>query len=234
MKKICGVCGSEFEPKNSKAKYCCKKCCDYSRHHDNKSHQTFEEIREENETLKLEILKWYKKGKKDKEIAERIGRSVAWVQKTRNAMGLPRQGYNEAKKREAHRQELAQIEVRFCKRCGSYFYPIRVNQIYCTKACEKRANSQVNDIKRKRRVQDAYIDDIDLQELYRKENGICYLCGGQCDWNDVRYSHGIPHALANYPSREHIKPLSKGGLHSWDNVRLAHIRCNSSKGVSYG
>lgn len=229
MNRICVVCGASFEAKTNRAKYCCTKCKNHSRFG-----KTFEAIREENKTLKLEILKWYKKGKKDKEIAEQIGRSVTWVQKTRNAMGLPRQGYKEAQKREVHKQELAQIEVRFCKRCGSYFYPIRINQLYCSKACQKSVSHQVHDIKRKRRVQEAYVDDIDLHELYRRDKGVCYLCGGLCDWNDVRYSHGIPHALANYPSREHIKPLSKGGLHSWENVRLAHIGCNSSKGVSYG
>lgn len=229
MNRICVVCGASFEAKTNRAKYCCTKCKNHSRFG-----KTFEDIREENETLKLEILKWYKKGKKDKEIAERIGRSVTWVQKTRNAMGLPRQGYKEVKKRETHKQELAQMEVRFCKRCGSYFYPIRINQLYCTKMCEKRSSHQVHDIKRKRRVKDAYIDDIDLHELYQKYDGICYLCGEKCDWNDVKVIDGIPHALGNYPSREHIRPLSKGGLHSWDNVKLAHIRCNSSKGVKYG
>lgn len=234
MKKICSVCGSEFEPKNSKAKYCCKKCCDYSRHHDNKSHQTFEEIREENETLKLEILKWYKKGLIDKEIAKKIDRSTSWVQKTRIQMGLPRQGVKKIKENEIHKQELAQMEFRFCKRCGSYFYPIRVNQLYCSIACQKSASHQKHDIKRKRRVREAYIDDIDLHELYRKYDGMCYLCGEKCDWNDKQYINGIPHTFGNYPSREHLKPLSKGGLHSWDNVRLAHIRCNSSKGVKYG
>ena len=229
MNSICVVCGSSFESKTNRAKYCCSKCKERVRW--KRDHK---EIVENNEKLKLEILKWYKKGLNDKQIAEKLGRSNTWVRQKRLEMGLPRQGYKEAKKRESHKQELAQMEVRFCKRCGSYFYPIRINQVYCTKMCEKRSSHQVHDIKRKRRVKDAYIDDIDLHELYRKYDGICYLCGEECDWNDVKVIDGIPHALGNYPSREHIRPLSKGGLHSWDNVKLAHIRCNSSKGVKYG
>ena len=229
MNTICVVCGSSFEAKTIRAKYCSEKCKNHSRFG-----KKIDDVRAQRDQAKLDLVKWYKKGLIDKQIAEKIGRSVTWTQKTRVEMGLPRQGYKKAKEKEKHKQELAQIEVRFCKRCGSYFYPIRINQIYCTKACGKSSNHQVHDIKRKRRVQEAYVDDIDLHELYRRDKGICYLCGGLCDWNDVRYSHGIPHALANYPSREHIKPLSKGGLHSWENVRLAHIGCNSSKGVSYG
>ena len=229
MNRICVVCGSSFEAKTDRAKYCCEYCKNRSRFE-----RSIEDVREEREKAGLELLKWYKKGLKDKEIAAKIGRSVTWVQKTRISMGLPRQGYKKAREKEIHKQELAQMEVRFCKKCGSYFYPIRVNQIYCSKACERSANHQINDIKRKRRVHEAYIDDIDLHELYRKEKGVCYLCGELCDWNDVKYVNGIAHVLRNYPSREHVKPISKGGLHSWENVRLAHIKCNSSKGVKYG
>lgn len=35
----------------------------------------------------------------------------------------------------------------------------------------------------------------------------------------------------NYPSVDHIVPLAKGGLHSWDNVQLAHFKCNTLKGA---
>ena len=35
-----------------------------------------------------------------------------------------------------------------------------------------------------------------------------------------------------YPSIDHVIPLSKGGTHSWDNVKLAHFSCNSAKGAS--
>lgn len=225
----CVVCGSEFKAKTIRAKYCCKKCANHSRFT-----RTADEVRAENEMIKLELLKWYKKGLIDKEIAKKISKSTSWVQQTRNKMDLPRQGVKKLKKKEIHKQELAQMEVRFCKRCGSYFYPIRENQIFCSVACQRNMSHQINDIKRKRRVQEAYIDDIDLHELYRKYDGVCYLCGEQCDWNDIKYINGIPHTFGDYPSREHMVPLSKGGLHSWDNVRLAHIRCNSSKGVKYG
>lgn len=186
------------------------------------------------ETKRLELLKWYKKGLKDKGIASKIGRSVTWVQKTRTDMGLPTQGSKKRLRKQKRKEELAQMEVRFCKKCGSFFYPKSTNQVYCSKACEKYTNHQINDIKRKRLEEKQKIDDIPLNAVFKKYNGICYLCGGKCDYSDVRYVNGIPKALGNYPSREHVIPLSKGGLHSWDNIRLAHIRCNSSKGVKYG
>lgn len=33
----------------------------------------------------------------------------------------------------------------------------------------------------------------------------------------------------DYPSIDHVIPISKGGTHTWDNVRLAHHHCNSIK-----
>ena len=33
----------------------------------------------------------------------------------------------------------------------------------------------------------------------------------------------------DYPTIDHIKPISKGGTHTWDNVQLAHFHCNSIK-----
>lgn len=32
-----------------------------------------------------------------------------------------------------------------------------------------------------------------------------------------------------YPSIDHVRPLSRGGLHEWGNVKLAHRICNSIK-----
>ena len=33
----------------------------------------------------------------------------------------------------------------------------------------------------------------------------------------------------NYPSIDHVIPVSKGGTHTWDNVKLAHRHCNTMK-----
>ena len=71
--------------------------------------------------------------------------------------------------------------------------------------------------------------DITIQKLYRRDNGICYLCGGLCDWNDKEIRENTIVCGNQYPSIDHVMPLSKGGLHSWDNVRLAHRICNSLK-----
>ena len=50
------------------------------------------------------------------------------------------------------------------------------------------------------------------------------------DWDDCAHTDdGYFLAGDNYPSRDHVVPLAKGGTHTWDNVKLAHFRCNTLK-----
>ena len=74
-----------------------------------------------------------------------------------------------------------------------------------------------------------YDSSINLEKLYNRDKGICALCGGYCDYNDFIFIGGTFIAGYTYPSIDHIKPLSKGGAHTWDNVQLAHKYCNSIK-----
>lgn len=67
---------------------------------------------------------------------------------------------------------------------------------------------------------------ISLKELLKKYNGICQICGKPVD---VESKNEKGHVLGDYPSLDHIIPLSKGGDHVWSNVQLAHVRCNAKK-----
>jgi 5-methylcytosine-specific restriction endonuclease McrA len=63
-----------------------------------------------------------------------------------------------------------------------------------------------------------------LQARVIRENSICWLCGAVVD-KAIKW----PDPLS--PSVDHLVPLSMGGsLTDPRNVRLAHLRCNSSKG----
>lgn len=219
----CVVCGSEFESKTGKAKYCCKKCWNHSRFS-----RTLEQIHEDNEKITSKLIDLYNSGLKDKEIALRIGKSHSWVQKKRVELGLQRHI-------KAQRIVISEFQPDFrsCKRCSSIFIPKHKTQVYCSVICEQRDHRKEHDTDRRHLERQQKVDYIPLKKLYERDNGICYLCGGECDWNAKKVVNGHVRVYGNYPSREHIKPLSKGGLHSWSNVKLAHIKCNSSKGVKY-
>lgn len=63
------------------------------------------------------------------------------------------------------------------------------------------------------------------KEVIKRFGGVCQICGKPI--NEKAIANG--HVKKDYPSLDHIQPLSKGGTHTWDNVQLAHIGCNSRK-----
>lgn len=96
------------------------------------------------------------------------------------------------------------------------------------RACEKR-----NSLKRHGRLKtNGRIDkDITLERLYDKEKGQCHICGLLCNYDDYKITEEGYFIVGKfYPSIDHVTPLSKGGTHTWDNIKLAHISCNSWKG----
>lgn len=120
------------------------------------------------------------------------------------------------------------IGMRVCTECGSLFVPRDINNVRCSSECTRRAVNRNADARlNKSNVVDK---DITLTKLYKRDEGVCYLCGIKCDWSDyVTRDNGVVVAGNNYPSIEHVMPLSKGGTHSWNNVRLACRGCNTKK-----
>ena len=122
-----------------------------------------------------------------------------------------------------------QVELRLasCELCGRPFLLGHGSQMYCSDRCRHRS---INRRKDHRLHNGNTIDkDITLEKLYTRDAGVCYICGQTCDWQDFIVADGITICGDNYPSIEHVMPISKGGLHSWDNVKLACRRCNSLK-----
>jgi len=57
---------------------------------------------------------------------------------------------------------------------------------------------------------------VSVDEIYKRDNGICSLCH---KW--------VPRAEA---SRDHVIPRFHGGRTTFSNIRLAHRDCNSRRG----
>lgn len=120
-----------------------------------------------------------------------------------------------------------QTFMRECIKCGSLFIG---NGKYCSVRCRERANdSTKSHVRRMRIVSRRHDTNITLLQVYQRDNGICYLCGKKCDWNDCKEDGDMFIAGNNYPSIDHVLALASGGTHEWGNVRLAHRYCNSIK-----
>lgn len=124
-----------------------------------------------------------------------------------------------------------QIQMVACECCGALF--VSANRtVFCSDECSKRVTNARHNDKRVKKIRSLLVDkNITLERLYERDGGVCQLCGMLCDWKDTEVrENGTIVAGNNYPSIDHIVPISRGGLHAWGNVQLAHRRCNTAKG----
>lgn len=135
--------------------------------------------------------------------------------------------YNRIKSGATHHSE---ILTKTCPICGKTFETWKSQKLTCSERCSKIRRWRIGD------NQGIIFDyGISLQKVADRDNNICQICGKPVDWNDWsgKKSSGFI-AGDNYPSIDHIVPRSKGGLHKWDNVQLAHKKCNSLKSNKTG
>jgi len=142
----------------------------------------------------------------------------------RKAERLSRKIGNETTKR---------LATHVCKNCGIEFCQMVTgynSEVYCSERCQVRWLNRTRSEKRYKTLMSRRHDNsISLERLFKRDSGVCYLCGKQCDWNDGVTKEGTFVAGNNYPSIDHIVPVAKGGTHTWDNIKLAHRICNTLK-----
>lgn len=170
-------------------------------------------------------------------ITVRKGKVKCLACKERMAQALERQRREEAEYKslmstrnrwERLSTTAAQVRMTFCA-CGCVIDTRRKRCQDCARKLENKNHENRRRVKLRKAWKDS---DISLVALYRRDAGRCWLCGGECDWSDREET---PIAIVcgdKYPSIDHVVPLSKGGEHSWENVRLAHRICNSIKSDS--
>ena len=58
--------------------------------------------------------------------------------------------------------------------------------------------------------------DIPIEIVYERDNGYCHLCDKPVSRDEA--------------SRDHVRPKSQGGRWTFENIKLAHAKCNSTRG----
>lgn len=127
----------------------------------------------------------------------------------------------------------SQMSFRFCEDCGMVLSSNRVSLCESCSIKHIRQNNRNREHRRRIREHRVFDKTITLEKLYDRDNGVCYLCNRTCDWSDFQIVNGVFIVGGSYPTVEHIKPLCKGGEHSWSNVKLACFACNTKKGTKY-
>lgn len=73
--------------------------------------------------------------------------------------------------------------------------------------------------KRRARLLDATVEQVDRLVVYRRDKGRCGICG--------RFTPRSSFDL------DHIRPLARGGAHSYTNVQVSHSLCNRRKRATF-
>ena len=202
--KTCEYCGASFLAKTTLAKYCSERCL-------------------------READKANKRGYKEKplKICEQCGKEFP----------VNRSDQKFCSKKCYSRYRAIHIEktcfdhgelTKTCSVCGKEFKTNKTRKYTCSIECRKYRHDRQSDRRYKGIKKDS---DISLFKLSERDRCQCQICGMTVNWDDWTEKSGHKVSGNLYPSIDHIVPISRGGTHTWDNIQLAHRKCNSSKGV---
>lgn len=216
--KTCPACGNGFKTNAKDQVYCRRECADRSKP---KCHRGYAVCKQCNKTYLIEHHDT--RGKFcSKECYFAWKRVRAEAAKARRAMERVArlQVYADAK------QAAAIVRLTStCRQCGKVFLGHRAGLRYCSDDCRRRYSNHYREASRRSKLREnGRVDhSISIQRLSERDGVRCHICGGK-----MRLKGNRNHD--NAPSIDHLIPVSMGGTHTWDNVKLAHRKCNSAKG----
>lgn len=146
-----------------------------------------------------------------------------------------RNGTNKRLRDEYQAQRIPVIVA--CRYCGKEF-DSRRGARYCSTPCRQLAEKNVENIHNRRRVlkttikltRGIRINPISIKRIWIRDGGKCKICGKPVDINLSRGGYGKKMDMM-CATVDHIVPLACGGEHTMENVRLAHLICNSKRGT---
>lgn len=220
----CAICGKEFDTTNATKKTCSAECKRLLKHNWKEPKEPLQKQCE----ICGKAFSTYHDAQKTCGAEDCKIKYKAYAHKIRNE----REKEQNAEIKAVERKWMKAIHTveRECKVCGTLFYCLdKEPNVTCSHECSVEWARQQRHLKADKRInKDNLVDyGITLEKIYARDNGICHICGGKCDWNDYQMRDGIKICGRAYPSKDHVIPLARGGKHSWENVRLAHWWCNS-------
>ena len=107
--------------------------------------------------------------------------------------------------------------VRDCPQCGSTLdRAMRSDAVYCSETCNSAAHNATRKVKMKILV-DGAVERIPRAYIIERDASRCHMCRKKCKPNEIQLDHVIP--------------ISVGGTHTLENIRVACATCNLSKGA---
>lgn len=137
------------------------------------------------------------------------------------------------------------IPLKTCELCRRLYNPYVTffrSQSTCSEECHKNRLWQES-VKKGMSPEAEFDRSITWQAVWERFGPFCYICGIETvhDQPDLKLRQGTRAWKARWGTYkrgdvdrqavvEHVHPRSRGGSHTWDNVRIACSRCNLLKG----
>jgi hypothetical protein len=117
--------------------------------------------------------------------------------------------------------------IPLCRDCGLGGWVPNGQRKRCD-ACQLRFDTWRRNACEARRKSAERSGDGDLTwlRLALRDGWACHLCGTKALGSEVPDLHPLRATV------DHLVPIAKQGTHTWDNVALAHRRCNLSRGAT--
>lgn len=221
--KICPLCNKKFKTNNKSQIYCSKECV----------HESLKKSKKHRVGICKNCGKEFEIKRIDVNTFCSRDCSFQWLKGNALANKELKKIQQEKEKTEKNKlksfklteqkQKYIESHTKICIECGTRFIA-KYGRKCCSVECRKKRNNRLQDINRRHKLKEnGKINwSITLKKLYKRDKGICHLCGKKVDMNlDINDNW--------YGSIDHVIPVSKGGTHTWDNVKLAHRKCNSLK-----
>lgn len=125
-----------------------------------------------------------------------------------------------------HKKQLRNLSFCSCEVCNNIFTSYEPKRARC---CSEHCRRALARLERKGRYKHLYNTggydaSVTLENVYNKFDGVCCGCGKHLDFD-------CSVVADDYPSIDHITPISRGGTHTWNNVQLLCRLCNAKKGA---
>lgn len=239
VKKTCIVCGKEFETYKQSRVTCSDECSKINKYH--RQYRSTEDYKAKR--AEYDRQKYLKKHPDARTRVEIQAESKIRKQKEKEESLKHRKERDEKRQKIlAEKEAIKQANIKYwqqyeaeheCVVCGNKYIAHHPFAKYCSESCIRKAQRKRTG-NRKHRYKEITVDkDINLYKLAQRDHNQCQICGLFVNWNDFEKTDTTIICGNMYPSIDHILPISLGGLHSWDNVQLAHRGCNTRKSNKY-
>lgn len=222
---ICKECGSDYSSRYRTTKFCSDKCrSKYNKK--NKGHeQTCKQCNKTFRNYKKRIYCSFECSIVNPKKVNPNERAIRLLRK------------NILKHAVKPKSTLRVVRITECKQCGLLFGTSGQGGVcFCSDKCRRRNKNKVKELTKERKKERAienggFDSSISSEKLFKRDNGICYICKCKCNYDDYHTRGETIIVGDTFPTIEHVIPISKGGTHTWDNVMLACMRCNTTKGT---